>query len=312
MKLKSTRDGFGEALLELAKKDKNIVVVDANLKTSLRVSSFAEYCPERFIEVGVAEQNMIGVAAGLALSGKTVFTTSFACFSPAISWNNVRVSVCYSKANVKIVGSHAGLATGADGASHQALEDVSLMRVLPNMVVLAPADYYQAKALTFLAAKKKGPVYLRLTRPATPIITQKSKVKSQKSKIGGSQILRKGKNLTIVSYGPILSEVLKAAEVLDAEVINCYSLKPVDKKTIVDSARKTNQVLTVEDHLVCGGVGSIVAEVLSQEKRTPLKMMKMIGVQDKFGQSGRDYKELWQKYGLTKKIIVEEGRKMIG
>lgn len=303
--LKSTRDGFGEAILELGKKDKNIVVVDADLKESLRVSAFAEKFPERFIEVGVAEQNLIGVAAGLALFGKTVFTTSFACFTPAICWNNIRISVCYSKANVKIVGSHGGIATGADGASHQAIEDLALMRVLPEMVVLAPADFSQAKELTRLAAKHKGPVYLRLTRPATPLITS---YRSPLTKIGGSQILRTGENLTIIGCGPILTEALKAAENLDAEVINCYSLKPIDKKTIINSVRKTGKVITIEDHSIYGGLGSAIAEILAQEYPVPVKIL---GIKDTFGESARDHRQLWQKYGISKETILKEAEKML-
>lgn len=305
--LKSTRDGFGEALVELAATDRNIVVVDADLKESLRLSLFAKKFPERFIEVGVAEQNLIGVAAGLALTGKTVFATSFACFSPAISWNNIRIAVCYAKANVKIVGSHSGLATGADGASHQALEDIALTRVLPQMVVLVPADYYQAKLLTKLAAEYHGPVYLRLTRPETePISNLKYQISNLE--VGGSEILREGKSLTIIGCGPVLIEALKAAEKLDAEVINCYSVKPLDKNAIIRSVKKTKKVITIEDHSVCGGLGSAVAEFLGERYPVPIKIL---GVKDLFGESARDYAQLWQKYGLMAESILSESRKLL-
>jgi len=303
-KLKSTRDGFGEALVKLAKKEKKIVVVDADLKTSLRLVDFSQKYPERFIEVGVAEQNMMGVAAGLAMSGKIVFATSFACFSPAINWNNIRISVCYNHANVKIVGSHAGLATGPDGASHQALEDISLMRVLPGMVILAPSDFDQAFALTILAARHKGPVYLRLTRPTTAKIVADNK----NLKIGGSQILRKGRRITFLSYGPVLAEVLKAASKVDGEVINCYSLKPIDQETILASCRRTGRVITIEDHSIFGGLGSAVAEILIQSLPLPLRM---IGIDDQFGESSRDFLDLWEKHGLTSQKIAAVAGKML-
>jgi transketolase len=301
MELKSTRDGFGEAIIELAETNKDLVIVDADLKESLRVSRFAERYPERFIEVGVAEQNLVGVAAGLAIAGKTVFTTSFACFSPAICWNNIRIDICYSNSNVKIVGSHGGLATGGDGASHQALEDIALMRVLPNMVVLVPADYEQAKKLTKLAAEYGGPVYLRLARPETPVFGNQYSAFS----IGGSEVLREGSKMTILGYGPVLGEALKAAEELEAEVINCYSVKPLDEQTILSSVKKTGKVITIEDHSIIGGLGGAVAEFLSQGYPVPIKML---GVKDIFGESARDYRELWQKYGLTAESIIKSGK----
>lgn len=296
---KSTRDGFGEALLELGKTRKDVYVIDADLKESLRVSEFAKKYPDRFIECGVAEQNMIGVAAGLALTGKTVFATSFACFSPAISWNQIRIAVCYSQANVKIVGSHAGLATGMDGASHQALEDIALMRVLPNMVVLVPAHYRQAVELTRLAAEYVGPVYLRLARPEM----EAARGKRLAVRVGGSEILRRGNKLTIIGCGIILGEAMKAAEKLDAEVINCYSVKPLDEKTILESVKKTKKVITIEDHSVIGGLGSAVVELLGQKYPVPIKIL---GVQDKFGESARDYRQLWEKYGLVSDTIIKE------
>jgi transketolase len=305
--LKSTRDGFGEALLALGKSRENIYVIDADLKESLRVSAFAQKYPDRFIECGVAEQNMIGVAAGLALTGKTVFATSFASFSPAISWNSIRIAVCYSKANVKIIGSHAGLATGMDGASHQALEDIALMRVLPNMTILVPADCKQARELTKLAAEYIGPVYLRLARPETEEIRARGQ-ESKRVKVGGSEILRKGNKLTIIGCGIIFGEVMKAAEKLDAEVINCYSVKPIDEKTILESAKKTGRVVAIEDHSVIGGLGGAITELLSEKMSMPILRL---GVNDVFGESARDYLELWKKHGLTSGKIIERINKWI-
>jgi transketolase len=306
MIFKSTRDGFGEAMLALGSKRDDVFVVNADLKSSLRVSEFAKNFPERFIEVGVAEQNMIGVAAGLSFTGKTVFATSFASFSPAICWNQIRIAVCYSNANVKIVGSHAGLATGADGVSHQAIEDIAIMRVLPNMAILVPCDYQQAKDLTNLAAEHFGPIYLRLARPDTEEI--KLKVKSEKLKVGGSEILREGKSLTIIGCGIVLGEAIAVAEELDAEVINCYSVKPLDQETIYNSVKKTGRVLTIEDHSVIGGLGSGVAELLGQNCPMPIKNL---GVQDVFGQSARTHQELWERYGLDRKAILKTAKKML-
>ena len=302
--LKSCRDGFGEALLELGKKDKKVVVVSADLAESTRCLEFGKKYPSRFFEVGVAEQNMAGVGAGLALEGLTPFICSFAVFSPGRNWEQIRVSVCYNKANVKIVSSHAGLNVGEDGATHQALEDIALMRVLPNMTVIAPCDFEETKKAVLAAAKMKGPVYIRYGREKTPIISGKSKFQ-----IGKADILRSGKDVTIIACGSMVYEALLAAEELakekiSAEVINCHTIKPIDKVTIISSAKKTKKVITVEDHQVNGGLGSAVAEVLSQNY--PVSM-KIIGMPDKFGESGTA-KQLLEKYGLNKdklfKIII--------
>jgi len=306
---KAVRDGFGEALAELGARNKDIVVVDADLKDSIRLSAFAEKFPERFIEVGVAEQNLAGVAAGLALSGKTVFLASYAAFSPAINWNTIRISICYSGANVKIVGAHAGLMTAEYGASHEGTEDIALMRVLPGMVILVPADFDRAKALTELAAGYKGPVYLRLARPETPLI--KCGMQNVQCKIGGSEVLQEGQELTIVSCGPIITEVIKAISLIGqigVELINCYSVKPLDKTTILRSAAKTGKVLTVEDHSVIGGLGGAVAELLAKEYPLPLKIL---GVPDVFGESARSWEELLGKYHLDSKGIAETIRRLL-
>lgn len=306
--LKSTRDGFGEALLSLAKKNKNIVVVSADLAESTRIADFAKKYPERFIEVGVAEQNMMGVAAGLALSGKVAIASSYAAFSPGRTWDQLRISVCYSKANVKIIGSHTGLGAGEDGASHQALEDIAITRCLPNLVVIAPADYNEAKKALAATIEHKGPVYLRLTRQNSPIFT------TEKSpfKIGQANVLRKGQDITLIACGPMVYEALEvakklASENISVEVINCHTIKPLDKKTILASAKKTKKVLTLEDHQVHGGLGSAVAEMLAENFPVPMKIM---GVQDTFGESGKP-DELYKKYGLSQEHIIKNIKEII-
>lgn len=304
---KSTRAGFGEALLKMSKKNSDIVVVSADLAESTRVQDFAKKYPTRFIEVGVAEQNMLGVAAGLALSGKVAVATSFAVFSPGRSWDQLRISICYSDANVKIIGHHTGLSVGEDGASHQALEDIAITRCLPNLTIVAPADYIEAQKATEAILKIKGPVYLRLTRPNTPIFTSAT----TPFKIGQANMLLPGKDITIIAHGPLVYEALQAAKILaeqniKAEVINCHTIKPLDEKTILQSAKKTKLVLTVEDHQKIGGLGSAVSEILSQKLPTPLTIL---GVKDTFGESG-NYLKLWHKYGLDRNHIVHEAKQL--
>lgn len=302
IKLKSTRDGFGEALIELGKKNKEVVVVSADLAESTRIHYFAKRYPGRFVEVGVAEQNMMGVATGLALEGKIPFATSFGVFSPGRNWDQLRVSVCYSKANVKIIASHTGLSVGPDGASHQALEDIAITRCLPNLVVLAPADFNETKQATLAAAKHQGPVYIRFARQASPVFT----LASTSFKIGQAQVLTSGQDITIIGVGPILYEAILAARELakkgiKVEVINCASIKPLDKKTILRSVKKTGAVITLEDHQAMGGLGSAIAELLSENLPTPMKLM---GVDDQFGRSGQA-EELWQKYKLSHTYIIQ-------
>ncbi|MFA5188870.1 MAG: transketolase family protein [Patescibacteria group bacterium] len=306
--LKACRDGLGTALLVLGKKNKNVVVVSADLAESTRCLEFGKKYQSRFIEVGVAEQNMAGVAAGLALEGKIPFICSFAVFSPGTNWEQIRLSVCYNNANVKIVSSHAGLNVGEDGATHQALEDIALMRVLPNMIVIAPCDYEETKKAVLAAAKFKGPVYIRYGRDKSPVITNKN----SKFKISHAEILRAGKDITIIACGALVYDALLVADELakqkiSAEVINCHTIKPIDKQTIIKSAKKTNRVVTIEDHQVNGGLGSAVAEVLAQNYPVA---MKIIGMPDKFGESGTG-KELLDKYGLNTKGIIEAVRKLL-
>lgn len=300
--LRSTRDAFGEALMELGTENENIVVLSADLSESTRTKQFNETFPKRFFQVGVAEQNMAGIAAGLALSGKIPFMTSFAVFSPGRNWDQIRVSICYSGANVKIASSHAGLASGPDGASHQALEDIALTRVLPNLTVICPADYNQTKKAVKAVAAHTGPVYLRLFRPDTPLLTGKNDI----FEIGKAQVLQEGTDVTLAGTGPILAEVLAAAKELgkrniSCEVINVSTIKPLDRETILASVKKTKRIITVEDHQVHCGLGGAVAELVAQEFPVPLKI---IGVEDTFGESGK-YEELLDKYGLSAKHIYK-------
>ena len=301
--MKSTRDGYGQGLVKAGEKNQQVVVLTADLTESTRVTSFKEKFPERFFECGVAEQNMMGMAAGLALSGKIPFVSSFAVFSPGRNWEQLRLSVCYSQANVKIVGSHGGITVGPDGASHQALEDLAITRVLPNLAVIVPCDFREAEKATLAAASYAGPVYLRLSREKTPVITKEE----FSFEIGKSQVFREGKDITLIGCGPVLVQVLKAAEVLaekekiEVEVINCPTIKPLDKTTILTSVKKTSKVVSIEDHQVIGGLGSAIAELLVEE--LPLPMLRL-GIPDVFGESGTD-KELLAKYNLDSFGIVK-------
>jgi transketolase len=302
----STRAGFGVGLMEAAKKDKNVAVVTADLMESTQVDEFARQYPERFFDTGVAEQNLMGISAGLALSGKIVFATSFGVFSPGRNWDVLRISVCYNRANVKVVGTHGGIITGEDGASHQALEDLALTRCLPNLKVLMPADFEEARKATGAVAREKGPFYLRLCRPKIAVFT------TQKTpfKIGKANVLWEGSEVTVIGCGPILYEAMLAVKELEGkiscEVINCHTIKPMDIETIVMSVRKTKRVVTVEDHQVMGGLGSAVAEVLGEHFPAP---MRMVGVRDSFGESGNS-EGLKEKYGLTVENIIKEIREV--
>lgn len=304
---KATREGFGEAVVELGKRNSNVVVVTADLGESMRVDEFEKLYPERFVQVGVAEQNMMGVSAGLALSGKTPFAVSYAVFSPGRNWDQMRVSVCYTNANVKIVGGHSGISVGQDGATHQALEDIAMTRVLPNLMVVVPCDFEQAKKATLAVSIHKGPVYLRLTRPKTAMIT----TTTTPFELGKAQVFRVGKDVTVFACGVLVYEALMAAEELkgevDVEVINIHTIKPIDEEVIVRSARKTGKVVTLEDHQINGGLGGAVAEVLGE--KCPTKMVRM-GIKDLFGESGEPG-ELLAKYGLDKDGVIKTIRKII-
>lgn len=291
------RQAFGETICKLAKKNPKIYVVNADLKSSLFLNKFASKYPDRFIECGVAESNSAGVAAGLAKTGKTVFLTSFACFSPAINWAVIKQSIAYNKADVKIVGSHAGLMSGDLGASHQMLEDVALMRAMPNMEVFAPVDAVETEKIVRVLVNSRKPAYLRLVRPSTPIILPKK----FSFVIGKAEVLKRGTKTTILSYGPILGLALDWGKDRDIEIINCSSIKPLDEETILKSIKKTGRCVVIEDHQKNGGLGEAVAAVILKSEISC--KFKHLGVDDKFGQSGKDYNELWKLYKLEIKSL---------
>jgi transketolase len=294
----SMRDAFGEAMLELGRQNEKVLALTADLGASVRLTKFAEELPERFINFGVAEANMIGAAAGLALEGFIPYTTSFAVFTPGRCFDHIRVSVCQNMANVKIVGSHCGLSNPGDGATAQSIEDIALARVLPGMTVICPADANQVKKAVLAMSEQEGPVYLRISRAETPVFTREE----DSFEIGKAQILKKGNKVTIIACGSLGYEALQAAEEVDGEVINLHTVKPIDKETILKSVEKTGKVITLEEHSVYGGMGSAVAEFLSQEYPVP---MKILGIPDTFGESARDYQQLLNKYGLNAESIVK-------
>jgi transketolase len=314
-----TRNGYGEGLVEAGKKDKNVVILCADITDSTRSGMFRDVFPERFIECGIAEQNMIGVAAGLALAGKIPFVSTYAVFCPGNNWSQVRVCVGQNNANVKITGAHAGVSVGPDGMSHQALEDIAIMRCLPEMVVLAPCDSIETKKATLAAAKYKGPVYLRFAREATPVFT----TPKTSFKIGKAEVFREGKparrgggDATIIACGPLVYNSLVAAEKLakqkiDVRVINNHTIKPMDEKTIIKAAKETKAIVTVEEHQVMGGMGSAVAEVLVSSlpagRQVPIEM---IGVQDRWGESGEP-DELIEHFGLGVNSIISAVKKVL-
>ena len=305
---KPTRDGYGHGLVELGKKNKNIVVLGADLTSSTRSDWFRDEFPDRFIQCGIAEQNMICLAVGLALSGKIPFASTYSVFCPGRNWDQIRVSVAYNKANVKFTGAHAGISVGPDGATHQGLEDIAITRCLPNMTVLAPCDMIETQKATIAAGLMNGPVYLRFAREATQIFT----TDKTPFKIGEAQVFRKGKDVSVIACGPIVYEALLAAEELskegiDVRVINNPSIKPIDEETIIEAAEQTGAIVTGEDHQVIGGLGSAVAEVLGKYSPVP---MEMVGVQDRFGESGQQ-DELMKEFGLTSEDIKKAIRKVI-
>ena len=303
-----TRDGYGKGLVKAGEKDQRVVVLCADLAESTRSHWFKEKYPERFIEVGVAEQNMATVAAGMANYGKIPFISSYAVFSPGRNNEQIRTTISLNNLPVKIGGAHAGVSVGPDGATHQALEDIALMRVQPNMVVVSPCDAIEAEKATFVAAFNGKPTYIRLAREKTPVFT----TEKTPFEIGKAEILREGRDVTIIACGPLLYEALIAAHQLEqegilAEVINNHTIKPLDKKTILSSVKKTNAVVTVEEHQVMGGIGSAVAELLAENDPVP---MEMIGIRDRFGESGAP-DELLVFFKLTHPFIIKAVKKVI-
>ena len=300
---KSVRNIYGQTLAQLGKKDKNIVVLDADLSCSTQTQIFAKEFPERFFNAGIAEQDMMTTAAGLACTGKTVFVSTFAMFATGRAWEQVRNTICYSNLNVKIAATHGGITVGEDGASHQALEDISLMRSIPNMTVIVPADASETKQAVEYAATHYGPFYIRIARTNLPDVHDEN---SYKFSIDKAQIMKQGKDVTLITNGETLVETLDCAKILsekgiNAEVINVPVVKPIDKETIINSAKKTNKVITIENHSIIGGLGSSVCEVLSENY--PVKV-KRIGINDEFGQSGKA-KELMAYYGLNAEKLTE-------
>lgn len=300
---KPPRNGFGDALLEIGKTDRKVVVLCGDLTESTRVDKFAKAYPERFFEMGVAEQNMTGVACGMALEGFTAFTASYATFNPGRAWDQFRVSGCYNKANIKIAGCHAGISVGPDGATHQALEDIASVRCLPNVTLEVPCDYWECYKTTVALAELKGPAYFRFGRADTPIFT----TKDTPFKIGRIETFSDGSDLTIIGAGPILYDALIAAEEIQKEkgwevrVLNCHTIKPIDAKTIIKAAKETGGFVTVEEHQTMGGVGSAIMEVLAQNFPIPVEM---VGMPNCFGESGEP-RELLDKYGMSAKAIKE-------
>ena len=302
------RNYYGKALARLAKERDDVVVLDADLAGSTKTSEFKKVAPERFVEVGIAEQDMIGVASGLAASGKTVFASTFAVFATGRCWEQIRLAVAYPKQNVKIVSTHCGISVGEDGASHQALEDIAIMRAIPNMVVISPADAHQAYAATMAIAEERGPCYMRLGRADFPLIYPED----VKFEIGKADILREGSDVTLIGTGQMVSYCLDAAKALSeegisAEVINISTIKPLDADAVIGSVKKTGCAVTAEEHSIIGGLGSAVAECLSSTICAPLER---VGTKDTFGESGKPA-DLMIKYGLTADDIVAAARKSI-
>lgn len=307
---KPLRDGFGEGLLILGKENPEVVVLVGDLKESTRCHWFAEKYPSRFFEMGVAEQNMATVAAGLGISGKIPFISSYAVFSPGRNWEQIRTTIAYNDSNVKIAGHHAGVSTGPDGATHQAIEDIATMRVMPNMKVIVPCDALEAKKATIAAASIWGPIYLRLGREKTPLMTtDQTPFVPQKA-----YEMWRGKKpqVAIIGAGSILYEALLAAKELEQEkinsvILNSHTIKPIDEKKIVELAKECGAIVTVEEHNIVGGLGGAVAEVLAKHYPTP---MEFIGVKDVFAGSGKP-EELIKKFGLDAKSIKETVKKVI-
>jgi transketolase len=298
--LEPIRKGFGKGLLAAGKINENVVAACADLTDSTQMSLFKEAFPDRFVEIGVAEQNLVTVGSGMAAMGKIPFVSSYAAFSPGRNWEQIRTTICLNDRPVKIIGSHAGVSVGPDGATHQMLEDIGLMRVLPNMVVIAPCDSVEAEKATLAMAKDKRPNYMRLAREATPILT----TTETPFEIGKAYIFREGSDISIAATGAMTIQAILAAELLskdgiEAEVIHVPTIKPLDSETILKSAKKTGNIITVEEGQKIGGLGSAIAELLSENLPTPLKR---IGMEDRFGESGSP-DELIAHFGLDFKHI---------
>lgn len=306
MEKQATREAYGQALEELGAVRQDVVVLDADLSKSTKTSMFQSKYPERFFNAGIAEQNLMGLAAGFAAAGKVPFASTFAVFATGRAYDQIRNSICYPRLNVKIAATHAGITVGEDGGSHQALEDINLMRGLPNMTVLVPADGPEAKNAVKAAAEYEGPVYIRLGRSGVPTITDAD----APFVIGKGRVMHEGSDVTLIGCGMMVAKALEAADALaeegvSAAVIDMSTIKPIDRELIVEWAKKTGAIVTAEEHNVIGGLGSAVAEVLVEEALVP---MERVGIEDVFGESGTGG-ELVEKYRLTAEHIVEKARR---
>ncbi|MDA2918753.1 transketolase family protein [Desulfobacterota bacterium AH_259_B03_O07] len=295
------RNGYGDGVVEAGEKNKNIVVLCCDLTESTRSLAFKKAFPERFVEMGIAEQNMAGIAAGMAFSGKIPYIASYATFSPGRNWDQIRVSICYSMANVKIMGAHAGISVGPDGATHQALEDIAITRCLPNMMVIVPCDYWEAKKATIAISETNGPVYMRFGREKVPVVT----TEKTPFEVGRAEIFKHGKDVTVIACGSLVYESLIAAgslskEGIDVRVINCHTIKPIDEGIIINAAKETGAIVTAEEHQVHGGLGSAVAEVVSKDHPVPIEF---VAIMDRFGESGEP-DELMTKFGVKSRDII--------
>jgi transketolase len=305
---KDTRSGFGAGLQELGKTNPNVVALCADLIGSLKMDAFKADNPERFFQTGIAEANMIGMAAGLTIGGKIPFTGTFANFSTSRVYDQIRQSVAYSNKNVKICASHAGLTLGEDGATHQVLEDIGMMKMLPNIVVISPCDYNETKAATIAVADHVGPVYLRFGRPKVPNFTPENK----KFVIGKADVLHEGKDVTIIATGHLVWKAIEAGRILlekgiNPEIINMSTIKPLDAQAVIDSVSKTKCVVTAEEHMINGGLGDSIAQLLARKLPTPIEM---VGVDDTFGESGKG-EELLTKYNVNTPNIVQAVERVI-
>ena len=305
---KDTRSGFGDGILAAARKNEHIVALTADLAGSLKLNGFIKEFPERFIQCGIAEANMMGIAAGLTIGGKIPYTTTFANFSTGRVYDQIRQSIAYSNKNVKICASHAGLTLGEDGATHQVLEDIGMMKMLPGMTVINPCDYNQTKAATIAIAEHQGPVYLRFGRPVVPVFTDAD----QKFEIGKAVHLHEGKDVTIIATGHLVWESLLAADELEkqgisCEIINIHTIKPLDEEIILKSVEKTGKIVTAEEHNYLGGLGESVAGMLARKRPTP---QEFVAVQDTFGESGTPA-ELMHKYKIDSFAVIEAVKRII-
>lgn len=313
---KAIREGFGEGLVKLGEENENIVALSADVSNSCKMNFFAEKFPKRFFQVGVAEQNLVGIASGLAVSGKIPFIAAYSVFSPGRTLEQIRTTIAYNDANVKIAGHHSGLLTGFDGATHQALEDIAIMRTIPNMKVVAPADAIEAKKATIFSAQINGPVYLRFAREKTPIFTSEETLFTVgKAEIIWNSLVNSGikkLDVLIVGCGPILYNALLAAKELEKEkigviVLNSHTIKPLDENKIIELAKKCGAIVSVEEHSILGGLGGAIAELLVKNYPIP---MEFIGTKDTFGESAAP-KDLFKKYGLESKDIINAAKKVI-